>query len=178
MNIRSDAACASVLRRAVLLAIALFYTSACFGQGFGTIVGTVTDPSGAVIAGAKVTVVDPASGTAREETTNDQGYFVVPTLKPATYDVTISAAGFGPSTQKGITLLANQNATVNTTLTLGQAAETISVGAEAPQVNTTSSTLSDVVEQRRVVDLPLNGRNAASLLLVVAGAIPAPRRTM
>src|SRR4051794_26210693 len=174
MNTRSDESCASIFRCAVLFATALLNGSLCFGQGFGTIVGTITDPSGAVIAGAKVTVVDPASGVTREETTNDQGYFVVPTLKPATYDVTISAAGFGPSTQKGITLLANQNATVNTTLTLGQAAETISVAAEAPQVNTTSSTLSDVVEQRRVVDLPLNGRNAASLLLVVAGAIPAP----
>jgi Carboxypeptidase regulatory-like domain len=152
----------------------LFCAMALLGQGFGTIVGTVTDPSGAVIAGAKVTIVEPATGATREEMTNNQGYFVVTPLKPSTYDLTVNAAGFGPFTQKGVVLQADQNITVNTALTLGTAAETISVSGVTPQVNTTTATLSEVVEQRRVVDLPLNGRNAASLLLVVAGATPAP----
>ena len=152
----------------------LFCAMVLLGQGFGTIVGTVTDPSGAVIAGAKVTIVEPAIGATREEMTNNQGYFVVTPLKPSTYDLTVNAAGFGPFTQKGVVLQADQNITVNTTLTLGTAAETISVSGVTPQVNTTTATLSEVVEQRRVVDLPLNGRNAASLLLVVAGATPAP----
>ena len=71
-------------------------------------------------------------------------------------------------------LQADQTATVNASLKLGQAAETVMVNAEPPQVNTTTATMSEVVEQRRVVELPLNGRNAASLLLVVAGATPAP----
>ncbi|HKO19160.1 MAG TPA: carboxypeptidase regulatory-like domain-containing protein, partial [Acidobacteriaceae bacterium] len=150
------------------------FVSSCFGQGFGTIVGTVTDPSGAVIAGASVRVTDPATGITREEKTNDQGYYVLPSLRPATYNLSFSASGFASTTQNGITLLADQTATVNAALKIGQAAETVLVNAQTPQVNTTTATMSEVVEQRRVVELPLNGRNPASLLLVVAGATPAP----
>ena len=158
----------------LLLCAYVFCAIALLGQGFGTIVGTVTDPSGAVIAGAKVTVVEPATSATREETTNNQGYFVATPLKPSTYDLTVNAPGFGTFTRKGVVLQADQNLTVNTALTLGAAAETVSVTGEPPQVNTTTATLSEVVEQRRVVDLPLNGRNAASLLLVVAGGRPPP----
>lgn len=156
------------------LSLLFLLSPSLFGQGFGTIVGTVSDQSGAVVAGAKVTVTDPATGQSRGETTNDQGYFVVPSLKPASYDVSFSASGFGISTQKGVVLQADQSATVNATLALGKTAESVLVTAEPPQVNTTTATMSEVVEQRRVVDLPLNGRNAATLLLVVAGATPAP----
>src|SRR3954468_19887447 len=164
-----------LLKRFCLPLLALVtLSSALFGQGFGTIVGTVTDQSGAVVAGAKVTISDPATGQSRDEITNDQGYYVVPSLKPAPYDVSIAASGFGVYTQKNVVLQADQTATVNTTLSFGRSAETVLVTAEPPQVNTTTATMSEVVEQRRVVDLPLNGRNAASLLLVVAGAAPAP----
>src|SRR3954447_6473023 len=164
-----------LLKRFCLPLLALLtLSSALFGQGFGTIVGTVTDQSGAVVAGAKVTIADPATGQSRDETTNAQGYYVVPSLKPAPYDVSVSASGFGVATQKGVTLLADQTATVNIALALGKTAETVLVTAEPPQVNTTTATMSEVVEQRRVVDLPLNGRNAATLLLVVAGANQAP----
>lgn len=160
----------------ILFAAALLVGTATLsvGQGLGTIVGTVSDPSGAAIASARVTVTDPGTGQMREETTNEQGYFVIPALKPAKYDVGVVAPGFGPFNQNGVVLLADQSITVNTTLTIGKAAETVNVSGETPQVNTTTATMSEVVEQRRVVDLPLNGRNAASLLLVVAGAIPAP----
>ena len=157
-----------------LFGILLFWTSLAYPQGFGTIVGTVSDPSGGVIPGATVTVTDPATGTTRQETTNQQGYFVVPTLRPSTYDIKVSASGFAASEQKGVKLLADQTAPVNVTLSVGAAAQAVSVSGEAPQINTSNPTLSEVVEQRRVVDLPLNGRNAASLLLVVAGAMPAP----
>ena len=157
-----------------VLMLLFLATSLASAQGFGTIVGTVTDPSGAVIAGAKVTISDPGTGVTRQESTNQQGYFVVSTLRPSTYDVAISATGFADFKQTGVRLLADQTLPVNATLSIGKAAETISVSAEPLAINTSNSTLSEVVEQRRVVDLPLNGRNAASLLLVVAGAIPAP----
>ena len=161
--------------RAAFLALFLVsLSSSVWGQGFGTIVGTVTDQSGAVIAGAKVTVTDPATGQSREEATNAQGYYVVPSLKPAPYDVSVAASGFGVYTQKGVVLQADQSATVNAALSLGRTSESVLVTAEPPQVNTTTATMSEVVEQRRVVDLPLNGRNAATLLLVVAGANQAP----
>jgi len=157
-----------------LLFLLLLAASLSFSQGFGSLVGTVTDPSGAVIPGAKVAITNPATGQIREESTNAQGYFTVASMKPATYDVSVSAPGFSQSTKTGITLLADQNVTVNMTVSIGTAAESISVTGEVPQINTTTAGLSQVVEQRKVVDLPLNGRNAASLLLVVAGAIPAP----
>src|SRR4051795_1666752 len=108
-----------LLKRSCLPLFALIsLSSALFGQGFGTIVGTVTDQSGAVVAGAKVTIADPATGQSRDETTNAQGYYVVPSLKPAPYDVSVSASGFGVATQKGVTLLADQTATVNIALAL------------------------------------------------------------
>lgn len=152
----------------------LLFSAICFGQGFGTIVGTVTDPSGAVVSGATVQLTDPATGLTRQEKTNDQGYYVLPSLKPAAYNLAFSSSGFSSVIQKGITLLADQTATVNVSLKLGQAAETVQVTGETPQVNTSTATMSEVVEQRKVVELPLNGRNAASLLLIVAGATPAP----
>ncbi len=150
------------------------FSAVAFGQGFGTIVGTVTDTSGAVAPAAKIKVTDEATGTIRETTTNEQGYYVVPALRPATYTLSIEATGFAPAVRKGVLLQADESITVNQTVSLQQSNQTVEVTGEASQVNTSTSTISDVVDQRRVVDLPLNGRNAASLLLVVAGAIPAP----
>src|SRR3954453_20722734 len=108
-------------RFARVACLALFLvslSSSVWGQGFGTIVGTVTDQSGAVVAGAKVTVTDPATGQSREETTNAQGYYVLPSLKPAPYDVSIAASGFGVYTQKNVVLQADHSATVNAALSL------------------------------------------------------------
>src|SRR6202048_3060190 len=164
----------TVFRILVKCALMLSFSGLVFAQGFGTIVGTVTDTSGAVIPSAKVKVTDEATSTSRDTNTNDQGYYVVPSLRPSTYTLTIEAGGFSPSVRKGILLQADQSLTVNQSISVQQSVETVEVNAEASQVNTTTATASEVVDQRRVVELPLNGRNAASLLLVVAGAIPAP----
>jgi len=145
-----------------------------WGQGLGTIVGTVTDPSGGVVPNAKVRILDQATGAARETVTNDQGYYVVPSLRPSTYEITFTASGFSPMTRKGVTLLADQSLTVNETVAVQQASESVQVEAASVQVNTSTAANSEVVDQRRVQELPLNGRNAASLLTIVAGAIPSP----
>ena len=145
-----------------------------FGQGGGTIVGTVTDATGGVVPGAKVKIVDEGTGASRETTTNLQGYYVVPSLRPSSYGITIEATGFAPEVRKGVVLQANQSLTVNETVAVQQAAQSVQVEAAATQVNTTTATNSEVVDQRRVEELPLNGRNAASLLTIVAGAIPSP----
>ncbi|MBO0859221.1 MAG: TonB-dependent receptor [Chloracidobacterium sp.] len=166
---------ATTFSQYILPLLLFFLTEAvASGQGLGSIVGTVTDHSGAVIAGANVKATDPATGETREEKTNDQGYYVLASLKPATYNLSIRADGFSTSNQNGVTLLADQTATVNVSLNVGQTSESVTVSGEMPQVNTSNATMSEVVEQRRVVELPLNGRNAASLMLVVAGATPAP----
>ena len=161
--------------RAVLRTVVVLTGAALvYGQGFGTIVGTITDPTGAAIPAAKIRVTDEATSTTREITTNDQGYYVVPALRPSRYTVVVEAPGFASATRKGIELQADQNLTVNIPVSVQQNVESLEVSAQALQVDTTSATTNAVVDQRRVVDLPLNGRNAASLLLVVPGAIPAP----
>ncbi|MGD0200634.1 MAG: carboxypeptidase regulatory-like domain-containing protein [Bryobacteraceae bacterium] len=162
------------LRAFALLLIALAGATLAYGQGFGTIVGTITDPSGAVVPGAKVTVTDEATAASRETATNGQGYYVVPALRPSSYQVAVNVPGFAPSVRNGVVLLADQSLTVNQTVAVQQTTASIDVEAAATQVNTTTATNSEVVDQRRVTDLPLNGRNAASLLNIVAGAIPSP----
>ncbi len=148
--------------------------SQVFSQGFGTIVGTVTDASGAIVASAKIKVTDEATSATRETVTNDQGYFVVPSLRPATYSVSFEAPGFAPFVHKHVVLQADESRSVNQAISVQQANQSVEVSANAAVVNTVTGTVSEVVDRKRVEDLPLNGRNAASLLLVVAGAIPAP----
>lgn len=162
------------LRPVALLLAALSLAGVAFAQGSGTIVGTVTDASGAVIPAAKIRITDEATSASRETATNDQGYYVVPALRPSTYMITVNASGFAPTVSKGIVLQADQSLTVNETVAVQASVESVEVSSTATLVNTTTATNSEVVDQRRVTDLPLNGRNAASLLTVVAGAIPAP----
>ncbi|MGH9662905.1 MAG: carboxypeptidase regulatory-like domain-containing protein, partial [Bryobacteraceae bacterium] len=163
-----------VLRSIASLFLPLAFAGVAFGQGFGTIVGTITDATGAVVPSAKVKVTDEGTSTVRETATNAQGYYVVPALRPSLYTIEVNASGFAPSSRKGVRLQADESLTANQTVSVQQAAQAIEVSGVATQVNTTTATASEVVDQRRVTDLPLNGRNAASLLLVVAGAIPAP----
>jgi Carboxypeptidase regulatory-like domain len=156
-----------------LLSLFLFATLA-HAQAGANIVGTVTDPSGAVVPSAKVTVVQEGTGFAQTVRANSSGYFVVPSLHPATYKLNVNSAGFQAYVQEGITLEANQSVTVNVALTLGAATKSVTVHGAAALVNTTTSTLNEVVDQRRVVDLPLNGRNAATLTLLVSGTAISP----
>ena len=162
------------LRACARLLIALAGASLAYGQGFGTIVGTITDPTGAVVPGAKVKITDEATAASRETATNGQGYYVAPALRPSSYQVTVNAPGFAESTHKGVVLQADQSLTVNDALSVQAPKQSIQVEAAAIQVNTTTATNSAVVDQRRVEELPLNGRNAASLLNIVAGALPSP----
>lgn len=143
-------------------------------QGFGRIVGSVTDPSGAVIVDAKVTVVQVGKGLTRTANTDSSGYYVLDSLRPAQYDLTVEAAGFHTFDQKAITLLADQTLTANVSMQLGVVSESISVVGGTEQVDTTTSTLKQVIEQERIEELPLNGRNAAELSLLVAGTTSYP----
>jgi len=152
----------------------LVFTVTAHGQGLGTIVGTVTDSSGAVIPSATVKVIQTGTGLERSVATNGQGYFVVPSLPPSQYELQVTAPGFQIYFQKNITLQADQSLTINANLKIGAAAETITITSEPPQVDTTTGTLSQVVDEQRMVDMPLNGRNPASLTLLVAGTVTTP----
>jgi len=161
-------------RLAALLLLLAIPGGAVYAQGLGTIVGTVTDPSGATVPSATVKIIEESTSQTREAATNSGGYYVFPSLRPATYTVSVNAPGFAPAVHKGIVLQADESATVNVTLSLQQANQTVTIEAAPPQVNTTTSTLSEVVTTRDIVDLPLNGRNAATLALITAGTVLAP----
>jgi hypothetical protein len=158
-------------RNSILVTIAIFFISACaYSQGGGNaaITGNVTDPSGAVVSGAKVTVTQKGTAVARSASTNESGRFNVPSLPPAGYTVTIEASGFTTSVED-VTLLADQVRAMDIHLQLGQASQKITVEESAVTVNTVTPVLSQVIEQSRVINLPLNGRNAADLTLLVPG---------
>jgi hypothetical protein len=162
------------LRNLLSVLIAIVFAASVCAQGGGNvaITGTVTDPSGAVIAGAKVTVTQKATATVRADVTNGSGHFNIPSLPPATYTVNITAPGF-KQYQQDVILLADQIRNMDVHLQLGQATDQVTVEASSVQVNTVSPVLSQVIEHTRVTDLPLNGRNAADLTLLVPGAVPA-----
>ncbi|HMF75608.1 MAG TPA: carboxypeptidase regulatory-like domain-containing protein, partial [Bryobacteraceae bacterium] len=160
-----------------VLGIVLFQfalASAVFGQGFGTISGTVSDPSGAPIAQVTVTLTEVATEFSRTAVTTAEGYYTLNSLRPAQYILSVQQTGFEKFRQIGITLLANQSLTLNVGLTMGSTSESITVNASATQVDTTTATLRQVVDSERMVELPLNGRNAAQLTTLVAGAVTAP----
>jgi hypothetical protein len=159
--------------RLIVLFVLLLSPLVSHAQGLGSIVGVVTDQTGAAIASAQVTAVQTGTGLAREASSNAEGYFVIPSLSPAQYTVMVRAGGFR-EVKLDVTLLADQALTVNVKLQLGTATESVTVTGNELQVDTTSSTLKQVVEQERLVELPLEGRNAARLTLLTAGTLNSP----
>lgn len=150
---------------------ALGMTALSYGQAFGSIGGTVTDQSGAVVPGAKVTITETGTGFSRSGVSDASGYYVVPNLRPTQYTVTVIATGFEKFEAQNVPLLANQAGTVDVSLRIGSEVQTLVINeSSAPLVNTTNQTLSDVIESARMEDLPLNGRAAAQSLNLVAGA--------
>jgi len=167
----------SFLRRisyALALLIAVANAQHSFGQGLGTISGTVTDPSGAEIPSAAVVATQTDTGATISVKTNGTGAYVFPSLAPSGYTISVTAAGFKVYVQTGIVLQANQSETVNAVLQLGEPSQIVTVVANAVQVDTTTGTLSQVIDRKSVNDLPLNGRNAAQLTELVAGVILGP----
>jgi Carboxypeptidase regulatory-like domain len=156
----------------ILLVVAMFPLH-FNGQGFGSIVGVVTDPTGAAVPAATITATQSTTGFSREAFSNTDGYFVFPSLEPTGYNLTISARGFR-NEKESVTLLADQSLTVNVKLVVGATNQTVVVEGNAAQVDTSTSTVKQVVETQRIVGLPLNGRNVAQLILTVPGAVNAP----
>ena len=144
-----------------------------FGQSgaTGTILGTVTDNSGAVVANAKVAITNLATGVTKNATTTSSGDFTAPYLQPGTYKVEVEAPGFQKSVVQNISLVVAQEARANVTLRPGATSESVTVEANVVALDTDSSTVSQTVTQEQVNELPLNGRNFLSLLFIGAGAV-------
>ena len=159
--------------RIVMSVLAILFATGAFAQGGNVaITGTVMDPSGAVINGAKVSVTDKSTSVIRTSTTNSSGQFNFPSLPPATYTVSVQAQGFKQYLQD-VVLLADQIRDLDVRLEVGSQTQQVTVQTSAVQVNTVSQELSQVIERSRLVDIPLNGRNAADLTLLVPGTVNA-----
>ena len=159
----------SLLMLALLLSIVI---PAAAQKDTGTIAGTVTDPSGAVVPNAQVTVTDIERGTTFVTRTSSSGEFVASALKIGRYTVTVERSGFRKAVSVPINLDVQQRIAVNFTLQVGQAAESVEVTSAAPLLETETSELGQVVDAKRVENLPLNGRNFAQLALLTAGTAP------
>jgi hypothetical protein len=146
-----------------------------FAQSAGTasVQGTVSDPTGASIANAKVTLTNTDTHTARSTVTDDAGIYSLPNVSVGPYALSIESAGFQGYTQKGVLEVGN-NVEINAKLTVGSSTEHIEVQAAGVALETETSSFKQVIDQKRIVEMPLNGRDATQLILVVGGAVTAP----
>ena len=154
---------------AIILCLELSEGSLRAQLGTATISGNVTDSTGAVVLGASVTAVNSATGFRRQTTSNEQGQYNLPGLTPGTYNVTVELAGFRRAELPNISLQVDQNARINVALELGQVTETLEITAQAPLIESQSATLGAVVDEQKILALPLNGRNFLQLARLVPG---------
>jgi Carboxypeptidase regulatory-like domain/TonB dependent receptor len=144
-------------------------------QFTGTIRGTVQDSAGAVIAGAEVSVINKGTNETSTAVTEGNGGYVVPYLKPGLYRVNVKKSGFKTATLDEIKVDVQQIREMDVTLAVGETTETVTVTSSgAGAIETTSSTISQTIENKRIIDLPINGRDPFSLATMSPGVIPAP----
>ncbi len=155
--------------RTVLAVIAALLASGTALAQTAQITGRVTDPTGAVVPGASVTVTNAGTGREHNVSTNSDGYYTVPLLLPGEYKVEVKHAGFKPVVRSGILLQVDQRAELDFALEVGAVSERVEVQAAAPQLNTVEGSQGQVIENRRIVELPLNGRTYDDLSLLSAG---------
>ena len=169
MNRRGD-----LFRRVLLTVLALFVlavsTNAMAQAIYGTIYGQVTDPSGAAIPNAKITVTDVSKGTSVEVTSNASGEYQAQHLIPDVYSIEASATGFRAVKHTDITVAADTSPKVDLQLVVGSADASITVTSDDPQLKTDRADVAVVFDQRTVSDLPIAGRNFASLEMLIPGA--------
>ena len=148
----------------------LLFGLVVFGQTpTGEITGTVSDSSGAVIGDATVTVTNNGTGAVRTAKTNTSGIYDFSALTPGAYSLKIEKEGFNAEVRNNLELQVAQVARIDTTLNPGNVSTTVNVEAGAPVLQTEDATVGTVVEQKRVEDLPLNGRNFLSLTALTPG---------
>jgi hypothetical protein len=158
------------LRAVCLVAISLLLPTLLPAQGAsGRVMGRVADPTGAVLSAVKVILTNEATGISRDANTNDSGDFSFVDVAPGTYTVQFELTGFKKNVQKSVIVDVNQVVTLNSTLQIGGSQETVEVTSEAPQVDTTSTQLGAVINDRSVNELPLNTRDTYQFLQLQPG---------
>ena len=163
-----------VLSQPVFAALVLTCLTWCMcglasGQAATSLRGTITDPSGSTVSGAKVVLANSESKTERTATTAEQGGYQFLFVPPGTYTLTVTATGFRPYQLTGVQLLVNTPATINAQLKVGAAGEVVEVTSEAPALNLVDASLGNSFNETQVQDIPLEGRNVPDLLSLQAG---------
>jgi len=158
-------------RGQVLALLVLVFGSALEAQIAGRISGYVRDPSGAAIAAASVTAVSDEQQLRRAAQTDETGFYNLLAMPAGTYRLTIEAPGFEKQVQSGVLLTSGESLRLDAELKLGQLQTEVTVSSTATLVNTTNQSLSALVDDRRIVDLPLAGRNVVSLARILPGAM-------
>jgi Carboxypeptidase regulatory-like domain len=161
-----------------ILALSLFTllagAPAGYAQSTATLSGTVTDPSGAVVPQAQITVNDLATGVNRVVSSDAAGNYAVPSLQPGNYSVSIQAAGFSPYRLPSVTLQVDQAVTANAKLRVASAGEVVQVQGAAPILDAQTITVGQVIDQKTVQEIPLNGRHFLDLTNLTPGTVVPP----
>src|SRR5258705_9244731 len=157
------------------LFIVLLAHAAAWAQATAQVSGTVRDSSGVVLPGVTVTVTQTDTGFTRTVVTEVAGTYVMPNLPTGPYRLEASLQGFRTFAQTGIVLQVGASPTINVVLALGDVAETITVEGAAPLVDVRSAGISEVVEQERIVELPLQGRQVTDLIVLAGAAVETGR---
>jgi len=150
------------------------FPSSARAQATGQITGVISDSSGSVVPGATVEVTNQATGFTRNAVTGVDGVYTIPLLNPGRYEVKASLSGFRTSIRSGIDVVVNETARVDQQMQVGAVTEQVTVEASAPLVETKNATLGVVIDQQKVVDLPLNGRNFTQLGTLTPGVVAPP----
>ncbi len=151
--------------------ISLFTCVTVWAQATAEISGSVKDQSSAVLPGVEITVTQTDTGISRTAVSNETGSYVVPNLAPGPYRLEAALPGFRTYVRTGIVLQVNTSPVINVVLEVGQVSEQIEVQANAALVDTRNSTVGSVIENERVLELPLNGRNVTDLIVLAGGAV-------
>jgi hypothetical protein len=163
----------SVLGLLFCICVVVFSTASLRAQSFtGSVSGTVRDESGGIIPQATVTLVNESTNQQRSQTTTDVGTFTYPAVLPGTYRLEVEAAGFKKYLRSGIVVEVQEHVVMDPELQVGGTAEAIDVKAETPLLQSATSSLGQVVDNRKIVELPLSGRNTLGLIGLTSGAQP------
>src|SRR5437660_3803101 len=156
----------------VVLIGALFFVANAQTTTVGTISGTVRDEKGAVVPRAEVSIQGEGTGISRTVNSDDNGFYLAPSLPAGRYTITTAPSGFKKTLASGVDLHVGENRVVNLDLQVGQVSETVTVSSDAAPVETRSGEISSLISEKQVTELPLNGRNYAQLALMVPGVSP------
>src|SRR6185503_16206219 len=156
------------------VAVVLLSAGAAWAQATAQISGTVRDSSGGVLPGADVTVTQTETGLTRNTVTETDGNFAIPGLPVGPYRLEVMLSGFKSYTQTGIVLQVGSAPNIPVTLSIGTVAENVTVTGESPLIDTGKLGIGQVMDNKRIMDLPLNGRNAADLIQLLPAVIPQP----